>query len=552
MNTHQRHRSVSIPPYLPLAEKITWDLDDGDGANRKFRRAIFSKTPNLFSKSLANIYRDLYLNKGERDANLFLLEVDEGINPGSFNEGSLNLGASNSSLKEDAKKRVDACFRLTQLPQKYQNDIKSLYKSLAFYADRFLVQAPKVKGGNYQSAILRLLDEQWWRKELRKIHKRKLELFAIKLGSVHRHASLYVSPQTLQCYLVQQQSNKEFMEQVVLENEEGDEFTLQQLMETSVANPRNRRNELMCRCAGFEEFAKKANHIALFLTLTCPSRMHPRYSSTGHANPNYDETSPREANDYFNNIWKNMRSKFGRDGITFYGLRVVEPQHDATPHWHFMFFTEKQFQTTVEDIFRNYALKDSPDEKGADKHRFTSVAIDWSRGSATGYIAKYIAKNIDGAHLDQDLYGNDAADSALRVRAWASTWGIRQFQQFGGPPVSVWRELRRCKNVPEGVLKEAFEAADQGDWQTYVELLGGCNIKVKDIPIKLEKVWSDKLGKYGEPLGYQVVGITDGTNTVTTRIHEWKIKTSPIIPEHTPPKPQAGGCAGLSYLEFCQ
>ena len=54
-------------------------------------------------------------------------------------------------------------------------------------------------------------------------------------------------------------------------------------------------------------------------------------------------------------------------------------------------------------------------------HRFTYKPIDKTKGSAIGYIAKYISKKNDGYSIDLDEKGLDAKLSAERVIAWAST-----------------------------------------------------------------------------------------------------------------------------------
>lgn len=374
-------------------------------------------------------------------------------------------------------------------------------------------------------AVARMTCAQWWRKKLRKHHGRTVEAAAIRLGRVSKVRDLYVSDEGLRMRLQQNARNAEAMESTLARNELGQEFTLAELAAKGTSNKSNRRAELMARIAGFERIALAHGHAGTFLTITCPSRFHRFRTVNGGKvvidNPNYDpQENPGTAQKYLAGLWARIRAKLKRKDLGVYGFRIAEPQHDGTPHWHLLLFCDSGRVAEFEQIVRAYALQDSPDEPGAQEHRCDFKAIDWKKGSAAGYIAKYIAKNIDGAHVGDDFNGKPATETAIRVEAWAARWNIRQFQQIGGAPVGVWRELRRISAIPAGApqfLRDAHAAANKANtiegrkhdsvaWDKYCEAQGGvfCG---RDARIKLSKVAAEKPGRYGDEPALRPIGV---------------------------------------------
>lgn len=90
-------------------------------------------------------------------------------------------------------------------------------------------------------------------------------------------------------------------------------------------------------------------------------------------------------------------------------------------------FTPPEHSAQVIDTFSAYALSESPEEPGAAEHRFVVERIDPAKGSAVGYVAKYVSKSIDGEGVGIDNETGEAgASSASRIVAWARLWGNRR------------------------------------------------------------------------------------------------------------------------------
>lgn len=400
--------------------------------------------------------------------------------------------------------------------------------------------------------VARMACALWWRRTLRKLHARTVEACAIGIGLVGRHAGLYASDEAVRRRAGQNARNAAALESVTAVNDLMQSQTLAELAAKGTANKAIRRMELLTRIAGFELIAKDLGHQGWMVTMTCPSRFHKmttRADGRVVPNPRYDGSTPNDGQKFLSGQWAKCRAAASRAGLDWYGFRIAEPQHDGTPHWHCLLFcpglvaagpeSQEDASQVLVRLVRSYFLDaDSPDEPGAQQHRVDFEPIDWAKGSAVGYVIKYVSKNIDGHGVGFDLFGNDAITSSQRVEAWASTWRIRQFQQIGGAPVGVWRELRRLnpENVPEGLpesLRVAVSAVNmKGEpgvqsiaWRRYTDAQGGIGTKRASMCMKLlkgERSAADagRAGRYGEAIASRMLGVSvAGVELFRNHIH---------------------------------
>ncbi|MDK1262746.1 replication endonuclease [Cronobacter sakazakii] len=316
----------------------------------------------------------------------------------------------------------------------------------------------------------------------------------------------------------------------------GERISLLDKYDGSVANPAIRRCELMTRIRGFENICNELGYVGEFYTLTAPSKFHAT-TKAGYRNTKWNGASPADTQRYLTGLWARIRAKLHRDDIRIFDIRVAEPHHDATPHWHMLMFMLPEDVDRVRAVIARYAREEDHHElksEKARKARFHAEAIDPDKGSATGYVAKYISKNIDGYALDDerdDESGEMLRETAPAVSAWAARWRIRQFQFVGGAPVTVYREQRRMADAEtaKGLSVEfalVHDAADAGDWAGYVNAQGGPFVRRDELQVRTWYESTDAVNEYGEEC-MRIRGVYDkevgDCTPIITRLKQWKI-----------------------------
>ncbi|PII53335.1 replication protein [Serratia sp. OLHL2] len=392
-------------------------------------------------------------------------------------------------------------------------------------------------------SLQRLVNSEWWERQLKAQRTRWREALLIAAGEVNLKKHPYASKQAIREVQARRLANMDYLKGCELENvATGERVDLIDKVMASISNPEIRRKELMSTIAGIEKYAASEKHVGMFITITTPSKYHPTRvvgkegAEKVQFNHNWDleSFSPKDGQRYLVHIWSKMRTAFKDNDLSVYGMRVVEPHHDGTPHWHMMLFCQRKQRQDVIDIMRRYALKEDGDERGAAKNRFEAKHMN--KGGAAGYIAKYIAKNIDGYALDGQIdhdTGKPLRDMAAAVTSWASTWRIPQFKTIGIPTMGAYRECRAAclRHIS---LADSFderveavrEAASAGNFAAYMAGQGGANVPRDVQTVRVARKVADEPNAYDEEV-QKVVGIfaphLGAGHIHETRSTEWRI-----------------------------
>lgn len=406
----------------------------------------------------------------------------------------------------------------------------------------------KQKSGELDSLIKRACCDKWLRRQLRRRYFTEVETVARDLMLVHKSQDAYCSQYSVDVMKGRKSDSEQALINTVcyLDDDPDTWFTLQELAAKSTSNPMIRRAEMFVRLRAFEEIAKESGHVAMFYTVTAPSRFH--VYKDNELNPKWVEAgrpTALDAHHHLMGVTNAFRKDLDKLGIKIYGLRIVEPHHDGTPHNHMLFFIRPEDKVTVTRLLRGHALSDSPNESGASKFRFKAETINWKKGSAVGYVAKYLSKNIDGENIGSDKGTDlDGKSASSAVVSFNRIQGIRQFQFYGGPSVTVWREMRRFREEfkeddavilgnelskdEHFVLETIRKAADDGDFKRFIMAMGGVFVRRNDQEVKAvyaKKVNVDGLFKqtrYGDEMSAAIHGIMFKGKEIQTRFKDWK------------------------------
>ena len=373
-------------------------------------------------------------------------------------------------LSQDADERaISAQQKAEHCVNRIKNESLGLDSAIE-YAQKHGIESVS---GLADAQAKRLSSAVWWSGQLKNISVRGREHLEQILGNVGEKTNKYVSKSGHKYQQMKhEQTIKTLSESYAINDKTGDKVCL---LDVAMGALRGRFAQLLNWVDGMSDYAEKHGLKCAMYTITCPSKMH-------SGSYKYDGTSVRNSQKHLSTLWNRALAQLKKISVYPFGVRVVEPHQDGTPHWHVLVFASQDDLDAIDAVLRVHALAVDGDEAGALEHRYEYKMIDKKEGGAkpSSYLFKYILKGLGG---DIDVFNKDydVADiinsEITAVKAWGKTHGIRQIQYVGGASVGVWNALRKMDaELEDGHLEEMRQACISGDFCTYFELQGGHTI----------------------------------------------------------------------------
>lgn len=194
-------------------------------------------------------------------------------------------------------------------------------------------------------------------------------------------------------------------------NIDGYDLPLIKFVKNAIINPDRYIAELNNRAYSLYNYAESKNLKNIFLTLTLPSKYHPKYKTFDNKNYNPELTikdGVKELNSMFREITnQRLYRSIEKDKRVYF--RVIEPHKSGIPHLHISFFIPAEFVDSFCAMVKQVVEKNFQVQYNLQSDIYNPVA----------YLMKYILKTFDDLRHQKD--------NISELSIWYIYHGIRRF-----------------------------------------------------------------------------------------------------------------------------
>jgi hypothetical protein len=270
----------------------------------------------------------------------------------------------------------------------------------------------------------------------------------------------YVGSESIIIREVQEETNNEILGRRTFTTGNGEKKSILDVIDDG----KRRAAELVIETKGLENFANSRGMTWMMITLTIPARFHsnPKFGKNTFENG----TTIDDCLNFFRERWNNMRKLLSKnEELKFcennaFGIKVIEPHSDGTPHWHIMFFCMPDKVGQYQEIFKTYFRH----SKSAIDFIVEDKTLGVKAASASSYLFKYITKFTGGEKGGEK--SDISSDAMKNVKTWRSACQVRSFEKFGiRGVITKFRRLRVFENRKRKVIITKTKAANEENFK---------------------------------------------------------------------------------------